>query len=253
MKDFDIFDLLAILGTLAWIPPIFMIINNKFIKPKISIMTEIELEIGYSTFGPIINTRLAFISDNKKALIKKIEAELTHENNDTQKFTWDWFEEILYETDIPNTGSMPTKKSQKAIAINLKKEELIEKKIGFQQNSFKKKQKEIIQKTIEDISIIEKSGKEINEITSKKSYYDLVDHYKHSFNWKTGKYSLVFKVYESSIKNPIEKKIHFSITPLDINNLELNISYCKNAIDRFLFKPSEELINWKWINPMIKE
>lgn len=253
MNTFDIFDLLAILGALAWIPPIIILIRNKVIKPEISVITETELEVGYSTLGPIINTRLAFICDNKKALINKIEAELTHENNDTQKFTWDWFEEILYETDIPNTGIMPTRKNQKAIAINLKKEELIEKKIGFQQNSFKIKQKGLILQTVEDVTLLEKSGKESIEIKSKKSYNDLVDHFKHSFSWKTGKYRLKFLVHEKSLNKAIEKEIKFSMTPLDINNLESNISFCKDSIDSFLIEPKKGSISWRWANPLIEE
>ena len=253
MDDFNIYNLLAILGALAWIPPVLIFIRNKIIKPKINIITDTELEIGYSKLGPIINTSLAFISENKKALIKKIEAELTHENNDVQKFTWDWFEEILYQIDIPNTGVMPTRKNQKAIAINLKNEELVEKKIGFQQNNFKKRRKELTQKTVEDAIIIDKSGKERKEINSKKSYNDLIDHYKHSFNWKTGDYSLKFIIFETSLKNPIEKKINFSLIPLDVNTLESNIELCKVYHDNLLIDTKIENIPWRWVHPMIKD
>jgi len=252
-NNLSIFNVLAILGALAWLPSIIVWIKNIFIKPKISIICGSELEVGYTTFGPIINPQLAFISEKKKALINKIEVELTHENNDTQKFTWDWFEETLYTVDIPDAGQFPTKKNQKAIAINLQKDELIEKKIGFQQNTFKLEKKNLNQKAIEDLNNLSKAGESNDKILSMRSYNDLLDHYQHSFNWKIGKYKVVFKVFIKSKDKPFSKEISFIITPLEINNLENNIELCKSDINQSLVKSDYEKINWDWITPTIIE
>lgn len=249
----DIFDYLAILGALAWLPPVIILIRNQFIVPNILIKNEREFEIGYTTFGPIINAQLAFLSDNKKALIEKIEIDLTHESNDTHKFTWDWFEEILYEVNIPNTGIMPTRKNQKAIAINLKKEELTDKKIGFQQDKFKSEQKKLIQNTVEEAINLEKAEKPITDLKSQKNYNDLINHYQHSFNWKTGNYTIKIKVKASSINKLFDKTLSFKLTALEVNNLQSNIDLCKSEIERSFIDFEKESVQWKWIYPTINE
>jgi hypothetical protein len=191
---FGMYEVLAILGALAWLPQVFVWVKNWLAKPKLTIISDKELEIGYTSFGPILNVSLAFLSEDKKALIKTIEVELTHEKNDTQRFSWDWFEETLYELNVPNTGLLPTKKNQKAIAINIDKDQLIEKKIGFQQNTFKTEHKRLLQTTTEEFLNLYNADQDTATIKSHKCYNDLLDHYKNSFSWKVGTYNAKFIV-----------------------------------------------------------
>ena len=249
-----IFKILAVLGALAWLPQLFIIIKNVLVKPIVKIIPENQLEIGYTLFGPIINTSIAIISEKKKALIDKIEIELTHENNDSQKFTWKWFEETLYVVDLPDQGgSLPTRKNQTAIAINVLKDELIEKKIGFQQNTFQFDQKLLDQKTIEDAINIGKAGKQLEDLKASKNYNDLKDLYQNGFNWKIGKYSIKYKIYENSIKAPFIKEISFKMTSLDINNLKANIDKCLSEIERTYINPKIEIPTWNWSHISIEE
>ena len=87
---------LAVIGAFAWLPTIIQWIRNYLKKPKLTKVSGKSFDVGFTTFGPIINMSLAFLSENKKALINKVQLELVHENNDTQKFSWVWFEEVLY-------------------------------------------------------------------------------------------------------------------------------------------------------------
>ena len=63
---------LSILGALAWLPEIIKLIKNIINKPKISIISDKNLELGFTLYGPIINLGLAFSSERKDALITKI-------------------------------------------------------------------------------------------------------------------------------------------------------------------------------------
>lgn len=69
-----------------------MWIRNFFIKPKLTVVPGSQIEIGFTTFGPIINLSLTDLSVSKKTLFEKIELELVNENNATQKFSWVLFE-----------------------------------------------------------------------------------------------------------------------------------------------------------------
>lgn len=248
------FKTLAVLGALAWLPQIFIFIRNLLIKPNVKIIPENRLEIGYTTFGPIINTCLAIVAENKKALIDKIELELTHENNDTQKFKWKWFEETLYVLDLPNHGgSLPTRKNQTAIAINVIKDELVEKKIGFQQNTFQSDLKIIDQKTIEDSINLAKAEKPNKDILASKNYNDLKDLYQNGFNWKIGKYSIKYKIYENSITAPFIHEVTFNMTALDVNNLKTNIDNCLSELERIYINSEIVLPTWNWANISIED
>ena len=248
------FKILAVLGALAWAPQLFIMIKNQLIKPVLKIIPENQLEIGYTTYGPIINTSLAIVAEKKKALIDKIEIELTHENNDTQKFKWKWFEETLHVVDLPDHGGvLPTRKNQTAIAINIMKDQLIEKKIGFQQNTFQAEQKILVQNTVEDILNLGKAGKPTEDIQASKNYNDLKDLFQNGFNWKVGKYTIKYSIYENSIKKPFEHKISFKMTSLDITSLKSNIEKCLSEIERTYFNPDIDFPTWNWANILIEE
>lgn len=241
------FKILAVLGALAWIPQLFVLIRNYFTKPVVKIISSNQLEIGYTTYGPIINTSLALVAEKQKALIEKIEIELTHENNDTQKFTWKWFEETLHVVDLPNSGgTMPTRKNQTAIAVNILENELIEKKIGFQQNTFQNDQKVKEQLCTEDLINLIQGGKERSDLKANKSYNDLRTLYENGFNWKVGEYTIKYNVFENGINTPFTLESKFKITALDVTNLKSNITNCLSEVDRIYLDEDIEFPSWNW-------
>ncbi len=188
------------------------------------------------------------MAENKKALIENIELELTHENNDTQRFIWKWFEEILYVVDLPDqSGSLPTKKNQTAIAINILKDELIEKKIGFQQKSFQSNLKILEQQTIEEAINLAKAGKDVQDLKATKNFNDLKGVYQNGFNWKIGEYNIKYKVYVNSLKTPFIKEVSFKMTSLNINSLKNNIDKCLSEIERIYIDSEIKLPAWNWV------
>jgi hypothetical protein len=64
-STFGIFQILAILGALAWLPQLIIFISKWLTKPKLTIITDKDLEIGYTTFGPIFNFQIAFLAEKK--------------------------------------------------------------------------------------------------------------------------------------------------------------------------------------------
>ncbi len=145
MDDLILFKILSIAGALAWLPPLISFILKKYRKPKLNIYSDNNLEIGFTTNGPIINIGLAFTADNKNALINKIKLILKHENQETRIFEWEWFEENLMQLIVPNQGILPYNKNQQAIAISVRENEIIEKKFGFKIQDIKLKRKEFVQ------------------------------------------------------------------------------------------------------------
>lgn len=245
-----IFKILAILGALAWLPHLISLIRNSMVKPNLTIISHKELEVGYTTFGPILNISLAFLAEKKKALIRKIDIELTHEKKETQKFTWDWFEEILLEMGVPETGIIPYIKHQKSIAIKTGADELIEKKIGFQESIFKDQYSRLIKAVNEDALNIYNSGKDLSDLKATSNYNRLLDHLKNSFNWKVGRYSGLLKVYISEKEEPFEHRIDFQLNSLDIKTLESNVDICKAFVEKtYINRDLPVQGTWRWVNP----
>lgn len=246
-STFGVFEILAILGSLAWLPQVIIFINNKISKPSLTIITHKDVEIGYTTLGPIFNLHIAFLAETKKALLRTVEIEMTHENNETQKFTWDWFEETLHEVSMPQSGLIPTKKNQKAIAINVDADSLVEKKIGFQQNSFKNEQQRLQQLTTEEFLNIYNAGEDTNQIRARNTFNELKDYYKNGFNWKIGKYSanIQAKLSDGQI---FKSTIEFQLTSLDIKSLELNIEIAQKLVEKEYGAEVEADQNWIWVN-----
>ncbi|MEO2081475.1 MAG: hypothetical protein ABGW88_08095 [Leeuwenhoekiella sp.] len=132
----EIYKILAILGALAWTYPLVIWISNLFTKTKLEVINHKQLDIGYTTNGPIINIDLAFSAIDKDAFIRAVSIKLEHENKENIELQWEWFEEVLLEMDIPDSGIVPYRKNQKAIAIKVPVETLIEKKSVFKAKNF---------------------------------------------------------------------------------------------------------------------
>src|ERR1700722_12039873 len=86
--DWSASSIAAYIGALAWLPQIFWWISKKIVKPIMSVYPDDKIKIGYMFLGPIINLRLALISEEKDALINCCQVEILHENGEKRLFAW---------------------------------------------------------------------------------------------------------------------------------------------------------------------
>ena len=243
------FELLAILGALAWSAPIVVPwLYKRIIKPKLIIITHNVIEIGYTTFGPIVNINMSFLSENKEALIKAIKISLRHENNETHIFEWEWFEESLGQMDMGTTGIYSQTKNQKAVALRVKENDIVERKIGFQNSDFKIKYNDLINRTNEAQYRLQRADKDLSLIVDDVSYNDLQDHLKNSFFWNLGMYTIDVEIFLLGISERAKHSISFRLSNYDKVRLESNIEYCKNFIENsyVTLDPKYSEI-WNWV------
>lgn len=245
----DPFKVLAILGSLSWLLLLYNLIERAIVKPDVEIIPDKMLEIGYTTLGPIINMHIALFAKNKRSLIRNMEMNVTHENNDTYKLSWEWFEELIHEMNLPETN-VPTRKNQKAIALNIGEDELIEKKIGFQHKQFKRKYSQSVLETSNKyLNIVINGQGNAEEVRRTDEYNKMRDLFSNSFIWKSGRYTSQIKVYIIDRDLPFLETIEFELTPLDITSLSSNISICQNIVEHsFTGVQHESFGNWNWIS-----
>jgi len=232
-KPNDPFKILALLGALSWIVLISDLVIRLFIKPKITLILGKEIELGFNSLGPIVNNQIAILSENKPSLINNIEVQLKHESNATYKLDWQWFEEKLYEMlSSDNLQNINARKNQKATAIRVNSDEMIEKKIGFQRldylNEFHKLRQLLTKKYM---IITSNQDAKLEDLKSASEYDDLRQFANNSFLWNVGKYELTYKVYVLGIDKPFEAKQSFELTDIDISTLNLNLELVHKSID----------------------
>lgn len=246
-KPNEPFQVLAIIGSLSWLSILSDLLIRFFINPNIEIIPDNDIEIGYTTNGPIINPQVAFISENKSSLIKNIVLELIHENNDTHSFSWEWFEETLYEVTLPERN-IPTRKNQKAVAIKIKAGEMVEKKIGFHSNTFKNEFRQKLKETNQKyINVFQQETPNPESFTSSNEYNALIELYSNSFIWRIGKYKMKYKVFILNRDKPFEKDINFELSSIDIRTLNNNISKCLRHIEITYGIRDDEIHPFDWI------
>ena len=112
-------DWIAILGALAWTPHLVGIVKNWLTKSKVRIITQREVEIGFATYGPIFNLRLAFSVENKDIVISDLKIRVTHESGEERIFEWQGITQHMGKMTLPDASAMPFEKEQSVLAIKL--------------------------------------------------------------------------------------------------------------------------------------
>lgn len=245
-------DIIAILGALAWLPQIISWVYNWMKKPKLTIYHDGEAEAGYIKNGNVFNLRFSFLAREKNALIDDIELLLVDKDGASHNLKWMWYSETFYELQGP-AGNSTMAKQQNAIAINVFKEVLVEKFIGFQSVSFLEKRKQLAYKLSTLIENQRINGDiNIDIIRCSQEYNELIRLYKNSFLWKPGEYSATAKVHIADTNETIEHNFSFALSELEVDTLHKNIEFAKSILDYEFIDSSKELNGaWLWAKPNI--
>lgn len=245
-------DIIAILGALAWLPQIISWVYNWMKKPKLTIYHDGEAEAGYIKNGNVFNLRFSFLAREKNALIDDIELLLVDKDGASHNLKWMWYSETFYELQGP-AGNSTMAKQQNAIAINVFKEVLVEKFIGFQSVSFLEKRKQLAYKLSTLIENQRINGDiNIDIIKCSQEYNELIRLYKNSFLWKPGEYSATAKVHIADTNETIEHNFSFALSELEVDTLHKNIEFTKSILDYEFIDSSKELNGaWLWAKPNV--
>jgi len=127
-------ELAAYIGALAWLPQIWSWIYGKIVKPKLRINCAATGEVGYSTFGPIVNIDVSISTEKRDALIEKISLKVTHEKGEVRTLTWNTLGEAPQEVRSA-TGEVTNRwtRTQPAIALRVGEYFSADKFVGFRE------------------------------------------------------------------------------------------------------------------------
>ena len=252
----DLTLLIALVGAAAWLPQIFLWAYKWLVKPQLRFAPENISEIGYTSFGLILNQTFAISTSKKDALIEKITLSVKHESGATHDFYWDYLDEKGAEM-ITTTGERAEfRKNQKAIALKISTLGLVEKKIYFRDISFQQNLQPLMSTFIDKALYLDKTeGDNAKEKASKtKEFLDVLDCIKKSFDWREGKYTVSLYAYETSLRKPHIERYEFALSRSQVELLDKNIEITQESLkDLVLYiarDPNERPKRfWHWINP----
>jgi len=249
-----IFELIAVLGALAWLPHLISLAKSYLTKPEVRIFTQKSAEIGFSTYGPIFNMRIAFFVKNHDLVIFNFKINVTHESGEEKVYEWRVLRQQLLQMHT-SEGSIPYEKENSVLAFKLNQKEIEERIIQCQDISFIAGKKAIEDKAIKRLSFdIEQEGFDAIEFLDCQEMLDVYSYIKHGFSWKAGKYKVVFQIETPESFNLVDNEYEFTLMPIDIEVLEKNKDSIKQEhINRFAGENHEKhkVIAWNWRYPTL--
>jgi len=242
-------DWLAVFGAFAWTPHLIGLLRYWFVKSKVRIITQREVEIGFTTYGPILNLRLAFSVENKSIVISDLKIRLTHESGEERIFEWQGITQHMGKMTLPDAQAMPFEKEQSVLAIKLNQTEIEERFVKFQEPTYLAAQRKYIAGAVKKMSYLKSEGKYDAELFLRESEMtELYSFNKHAFPWKSGIYKVAIEMQSPESYNLVDNIREFILTPLDIEKLEKNKNFLEQDYKRMLFGNDEKIV-WQWCNP----
>jgi hypothetical protein len=244
-------DWIAIFGALAWTPHLVSLVRDWLSKSKVRVITQREVEIGFTTYGPIFNIRLAFSVENKDIVISELKIRLTHESGEERVFEWQGITQHMGKMTLPDASAMPFEKEQSVLAIKLNQKDIEERFVRFQDPAFLATQREYAAKAAKKMSYLKAEEKyEPESFLREPEMTELYSFNKHAFAWKSGKYTVSIEMQSPEHFDLVDNVREFNLTPLDVEKMEKNKDLLELDYKRII-TGSEEKFAWQWCNPTL--
>lgn len=251
-------DIAAYIGAAAWFPPIIYWIHSWLIKPTVQIVPEEKIELGFTTYGPIFNIRLAISATKRDAIIERLWVDLRHEAGEMRRLTWTGMRETFSEITDGAGNRQLVERDEPAIALKVTTFLLTEKFVRFQDLDFQKRLRPHASALLEHANYLKEQELDLYEaILASREFFAFLEFYKSNYWWKPGRYEVSFGV-EGRDDVRIEANLFsFELMQYDIDAFRSNLDLLKldfentvkMQIPGYQLKP----VPWIWRNvPLVK-
>jgi len=247
-------DLAAYIGAAAWIPQITGWIYGRFAKPVLMLVPDRYAEVGYTSYGPIFNLRIAISVDRKPAIIDGIELTLRHEDGEVRNLRWTGLNETFSEIRDDSGNRSVISRDQTPIAVKIGTDGLVEKFVRFQEPRYHETFRPALNELIAHFNYLKQSGDAsyVEKLLASKEVFALNEARKKLFWWKPGLYTVTV-VVSSPNDVKLERAIwSFRLTAIDVDQLRQNLvtleTELRNIIKSDLPDFQAQPVNWNWAN-----
>lgn len=248
--------LAAYIGAAAWAPQIATWIYNAVAKPKLTIVSASTVEIGFTFFGPILNTTLAISSERRDALIEGLTLHITHERGEKRQLIWRHLSENQQQLRDAQGNISQFIKNNPAVALKVSTLALTEKTVGFQDPDYEVAYRASARRIADQFSHLTAQNDNATALAAllRSLEFEQVQRaFENYMYWKAGRYEFALLAQIAGVKKPHEQLFTVTLLESDIatlrRNLELLVPYVRSSLST---DPADQkLINWNWIYPGI--
>lgn len=252
-------EIAAYIGATAWLPQIATWIYRRVVQPIVTIVPDKYAEVGFTSYGPIFNMRMAFSVENKDIIIDGFELLLRHSDGDTYTLRWAGLKETFSEIIDASGNRQVIERDQTPIALKIGTESLIEKFVRFQEPRYHETDRPVISNLIAHFNFLKRSNPEnyVSQALSSKELFSVLETRQKAFLWKPGHYQITLRLSSPKKFKLTQSQFDFELTSLDtdrlkenLNNLEIEL---KGLIKSNLPDFKSEAINWNWANVNVRK
>lgn len=250
----SLIDVAAIVGALAWTPPIFVVVRTWITKPQIRVITQPTPEVGFTTLGPILNIRVALTVTHKDIVITGIRLQVTHESGEQTYFSWRGIVQRMGTMNYPQVGAVPFEKELNVLAMKVSLKDVEERFIRFQNLDFLQHKAELEATSNKKMAYLRQSNAfEGETFLRSQEMSDVYSFIRQSFAWKPGSYRVRVLLDSPDSFNVLNDEYTFALSPLQVQGLSDNLKHIEQyyADEVFRLKDGEERkqIPWYWLYP----
>ena len=247
-------DWAAVIGAAAWVPQVVGWVSRKLTQPSLRLVPSSAPEVGYTTYGPILNLTCAISAEKKDAIIERITATLEHQRGQKINLTWTTLSETFSQIRGPE-GTTEVGKNQPAIALKVGTLVLAEKLIGFNDLAFQEQVRTHTAVAAERLSFLRDSDPNPEqELLKSKEFADLVALWERHFPWQEGQYAVRIEIRVVGVARPTTHTLYFSLSANDVQRLRQNLAEIKRYEQELVAPPSGPLkYNWNWLYPPFRQ
>lgn len=247
-------ELAAYIGAAAWLPQIAAWIYRAIVKPKLRVIPSQLAEVGFTSYGPIFNVRMAFLVENRDLIIDGLGLTVRHEDGDSHVFAWAGLGETFSEITDSAGNRQIVSKDQAPIAIKVTVQTLLEKFVRFQEPRFHEADGATTRALVTHFNFLKQKAPStfVAEVLASKEYFNVVEARQKWFAWKPGKYTLTLQPTSPQKFGLVNPSFAFELTRADVEHLRRNLpvveTEIRNVIKSNLEEFKAEALHWQWAN-----
>jgi hypothetical protein len=250
-------EIAGFIGAAAWVPHVGRWLYAHLAKPRVTVLTGAVAEVGYTSFGPILNLRLNLSCDRRDVVINRIRIRLIHESGDQRIFGWQGTRETFSQLkDASGTAVGTFERDSEATAVKVTTHSVYESFFRFQELKFIETKEPLFNAVVEHESYLRASGQDAHdEILGSEPMHKLKAFHRDAFWWQGGTYTAQFEIDALSEITIVRKRYSFMLTTVDVDALRKNIDTIPESYEHALKKGTEGFDKaepmWRWRNPTI--